>query len=97
MGLAAYLGIALLVWLAQERLMFYPQGAPRAVAAPPGWSIEEVSMRTRDGTALAGVLVRPPVDRPPLVIYHGGNAEEVTSFATEAAVTYGNRAVLLVN
>jgi hypothetical protein len=31
------------------------------------------------------------------VIYHGGNAEEVTSFAAEAPLTYGNRAVLLVN
>jgi len=96
-GLAAYLGIALLVWLAQERLMFYPQGAPRSVVAPPGWSIEDVALRTRDGTALAGVLVKPPVERPALVIYHGGNAEEVTSSAPEAAITYGNRAVLLVN
>jgi fermentation-respiration switch protein FrsA (DUF1100 family) len=52
---------------------------------------------TSDGTALAGVLLLPPVARPPLVIYYGGNAEEVTAFAPLAAESYGNRAVLLVN
>jgi hypothetical protein len=89
--------VALLVWLAQERLMFYPQGAARSVAPPPGWTLEDVSLRTADGNALAGVLLKPPVERPALVIYHGGNAEEVTGFASEVAGTYGNRAVLLVN
>jgi fermentation-respiration switch protein FrsA (DUF1100 family) len=89
--------VVVLVWLAQERLVFYPQpGVPRPVA-PAGWRIEEVSHAARDGTRLAGVLLVPPVERPALVIYLGGNAEEVTSFAAEAAQTYGGRAVLLVN
>lgn len=96
-GLAAYLGVALLVWFAQEHLIFYPQPASGPWAAPPGWRAEEVSLRTRDGTVVSGVLLLPPVERPPLVIYHGGNAEEVTRFAADAAQTYGNRAVLLVN
>jgi fermentation-respiration switch protein FrsA (DUF1100 family) len=92
-----YLGVAALIWLAQERLLFYPRaGVPRP-DAPPGWRIEDVSLGMRDGTVLAGVLVMPPVERPPLVIYHGGNAEEVTSFAPDAPQTYGSRAVLLVN
>ena len=77
--------------------MFYPQPVTGAVAAPAGWRTEEVALRTRDGTVIAGVLLLPPVARPPLVIYHGGNAEEVTSFAAEAPATYGDRAVLLVN
>jgi fermentation-respiration switch protein FrsA (DUF1100 family) len=89
--------VALLVWFAQERLLFYPQPASALPAAPPGWGVEEVALRTRDGTVIAGVLLLPPVERPPLVIYHGGNAEEVTRFAAEAPLTYGNRAVLLVN
>lgn len=44
-----------------------------------------------------GVLVLPPVEHPALVIYFGGNAEEVTGFAPSAADTYGQRALLLVN
>ena len=57
------------VWLVQERLVFYPQpihGAPRP---PAGWRLEEFRHRTADGTTLAGVLVLPPRERPPLVIY----------------------------
>ena len=92
-----YLAIAALVWFGQERLLFYPQGPLGRGSAPPGWSLEQVSFAARDGTRLAGVLVRPRVERPPLVVYFGGNAEEVTAYASEAAETYGERAVLFVN
>jgi fermentation-respiration switch protein FrsA (DUF1100 family) len=77
--------------------MFYPQPVSGSPSPPPGWRIEEVSLRTPDEKVIAGVLVLPPGERAPLVIYFGGNAEEVTSFAGDAAHTYGNRAVLLVN
>ena len=96
-GLVGYLGITGLVWLAQESLMFYPRDAVPVPPAPPGWRIEEVAFTTRDGIVLKGVLARPAADKPPLVIYFGGNAEEVTSFATSAPQAYGERAVLLVN
>lgn len=92
-----YLAILLLVWLMQERLLFYPRGLSGPATAPPGWSVEDVRFDARDGTRLAGVLVKPPIARPPLVIYYGGNAEEPTGYAPEAAQTYGDRAVLLVN
>jgi fermentation-respiration switch protein FrsA (DUF1100 family) len=59
--------------------------------------MEKVSFAARDGTQLAGVLVLPPRGHPPLVIYFGGNAEEVTSFAPHLADIYGERSVLLVN
>ena len=95
--LVGYAAITLLVWLAQERLLFFPQPVHGKAVAPQGWHIEEVRLQSRDGTPLAGVLVRPPVERPPLVIYFGGNAEEVTAFAPEVAQAYGDRAVLLVN
>lgn len=77
--------------------MFYPRAAEPHPVPPPGWRIEKVSLASPDGTRLVGVLVLPPVDRPALVIYFGGNAEEVTSFAPAAAEVYGQRAVLLVN
>jgi fermentation-respiration switch protein FrsA (DUF1100 family) len=96
-GLVMYLGVVGVVWLMQERLMFYPRPAGPIPPAPPGWRIEEVAFTTRDATPLAGVLVRPPAAKPGLVIYYGGNAEEVTAFAASAPQTYGERAVLLVN
>jgi fermentation-respiration switch protein FrsA (DUF1100 family) len=97
LAIAAYAVIALVVFLAQERLLFYPQPAVTPPAAPAGWRLETLRHTTADGTALAGVLLLPPVSRPPLVIYFGGNAEEVTASAREAAEAYGDRAVLLLN
>ena len=92
-----YVAIGALVWLAQERLMFFPRPALGRAGPPPGWQIEEVKIAARDGTALAGVLVRPSTARGPLVIYFGGNAEEVTESASTVHETYGERPVLLVN
>lgn len=96
-AIAGYLGVAGLVWLAQESMMFFPRPVTGTVAAPAGWHLEQVSLDAHDGTRLAGVLALPPVERAPLVIYFGGNAEEVTEYAPEVATEYGNRAVLLVN
>jgi uncharacterized protein len=96
-AIVAYAAILLLVWLTQERLLFYPQpvlGEPRP---PAGWRLETFEHVARDGTRLAGVLLLPPRERPAVVIYFGGNAEEVTAAANEAATTYGERAVLLLN
>lgn len=96
-AVAAYLGLAGLVWFAQESMMFFPRPAAVGVVAPPGWRLEEVLHTARDGTRLAGVLVLPPVERAPLIIYFGGNAEEVTEAAASIAEDYGPRAALLVN
>ena len=85
------------MWLAQESLLFYPQAAVPRPAAPPGWRLEDVSIATRDGKRLAGVLALPPVSHPALVIFFGGNAQEVTSFVPFLPATYGEHAVLLVN
>jgi uncharacterized protein len=92
-----YLAIAALVWFAQESLQFYPRPVLNSPTAPAGWKLERVSYKAHDGTPLAGVLLIPPVERPPLLIYYGGNAEEVTAFAADAAHAYGSRAVLLMN
>ena len=94
---AGYAGVVLLAWLGQEKLLFYPRRVSTKPAAPKGWRLEEVSFNARDGTRLAGVLVLPPATKPPLVIYFGGNAEEVTEYAPAASEQYGDRAVLLVN
>jgi uncharacterized protein len=96
-ALAGYAAVAFLVWAFQERLMFYPQPVGRVPVAPAGWTLEPVSLQLPGGVNLAGVLVKPPLARPAAVVYFGGNAEEVTSFAGEAARVYGERALLLVN
>ncbi|MEO7741597.1 MAG: alpha/beta fold hydrolase [Usitatibacter sp.] len=97
-AMAGYLSVVLLVWLAQDRMLFIPQPAPRTPSAPEGWRLDQVVFDTRDGTRVAGVLALPPMDaRAPLVIYYGGNAEEVTTYAARASADYGKRAVLLVN
>lgn len=93
----AYVALAALVWAMQERLMFYPSGVVTPARAPAGWSLEAVEVPVADGVVLAGVLVRPPLERPPVVLYFGGNAEEVTAYAGEVDTWYGPRAVLLVN
>ncbi len=95
--LGGYLGIAGFVWLTQERMIFYPQPVRTAPRAPDGWSYEEVRLTASDGAVLAGVLVRPRSSRTPVVVYFGGNAEEVTGSAEGAARAYGDRAVLLMN
>jgi fermentation-respiration switch protein FrsA (DUF1100 family) len=94
---AGYAGVLLLAWLGQEKLLFYPRPVESKPVAPVGWRLKEISFTTRDGTHLAGVLALPPVAKPPLVIYFGGNAEEVTYFAAMANEYYGTRALLLVN
>ena len=43
----------------------------RAAVAPPGWSLEEVRFTARDGTKLAGVLVKPAGEgRPPAAVIY---------------------------
>jgi hypothetical protein len=86
------------VWLAQDSLVFYPRPAVAKPAAPAGWRLEDVAIAMRDGTRLAGLLALPDGPaKPALVIYFGGNAEEVTAFAPEAPQVYGPRAALFVN
>lgn len=96
-AIAAYFGIAGLVWFAQDSLIFFPRPANLPARAPEGWRLEQVSLDTADGARLAGVLLRPPVERAPLVIYFGGNAEELTEGAQQLAAEHGERALLLVN
>lgn len=96
----AYAGMAAMLWLAQESILFYPQPVRGSPAAPPGWTLEKVTLAAADATPLEGVLVLPPgalASRSPAVIYFGGNAEEVTAYAHEVDRYYGRRAVLLVN
>jgi uncharacterized protein len=92
-----YAAIAGVIYLAQDSLVFHPQPAAAPPGVPAGWRVEDVSFTTSDATRLAGILLLPPVERVPLIVYFGGNAEEATGHGAQAAALYGQRAVLLVN
>jgi len=76
------IGLTLVVWLAQDALIFYRQPLPesrRGEIARRYPAVEEVRLAGADGTLLHGWLVKPQAALPaPLVIYFGGNAEEVS-------------------
>jgi hypothetical protein len=73
-------GLPLVVWLAQDALIFYRQPLPesrRGEIARRYPAVEEVRPAAEDGTRLHGWLVKAQGPAP-LVIYFGGNAEEVS-------------------
>jgi uncharacterized protein len=81
----------------QDSLLYYPAAAPRAPPAPPqGWSVEPVTLARPGDIELSGWLVKPAGPPAPLLLYFGGNAEEV-SWQIASANRVGRWAVALVN
>ena len=86
--LAGYAALCGVLYLLQERLIFLPrplhEGARNALREHP--AVTEIEMRAEDGTRLHGWLRRGAgeADRPGLVIYFGGNAEEVSGQVLDA-------------
>lgn len=107
-GLLPVLGLALLgvtvlgllVFLVQDRLIYYPQPLdPRAAQALQRAVVrsESFTLDTDDDVRLQGWFVRGESSAPwPLVIYFGGNAEEVSWLLPEWA-RVSEWALLLVN
>jgi uncharacterized protein len=97
-GLKILVGVALcvplLVWFFQERLIFFPR--PLESRPAPRTGVEEVAIAAADGATLRGWLVAGSASPTPLVIYFGGNAEEV-SWMTEVAGEFAGWSLLLVN
>ena len=85
-------GAALLaLFLLQERMLFYPRPGPDTL---PG--AESVFIAAPDGTRLHAWLVEAHPDAP-LVIYFGGNAEQVSWMAGQARQRAPDSAWLLVD
>ena len=76
------IGLPLLLFLMQDRLIFFPQRldeATRAAIASRFPQAEELFIQSADGVRVHGWRSRPAgAGRAPLVIYFGGNAEEVS-------------------
>jgi hypothetical protein len=77
-ALAIAIGLPLIVYLAQDSLIFYRQPLPearRADVARRFPAVQEVFIEAKDGTRLQAWHARAGA---PLVIYFGGNAEETS-------------------
>jgi pimeloyl-ACP methyl ester carboxylesterase len=77
------IGLPLLVYLSQDSLIFHPQplAESQRVMVAKKRSVESVSMEAPDGTRLHAWHVKGD----PLILYFGGNAEEVSWMLDEAA------------
>jgi len=92
--LGVAIGVPLFMWLFQERMLFFPRLLdPRPALRP---NVEEVSILAADGITLRGWLVKGDGAPAPLVIYFGGNAEEV-SWLVDVADYFVGWSLLLVN
>jgi uncharacterized protein len=81
----------------QDRLLYYPVAAPATAPSPPaGWTRGPLTLTRPDGVVLQGWLVKPEQAAVALVIYFGGNGEEL-SWLVPMADRFGGRAVALVN
>ena len=73
-GAAAYLGLALYLYLFQARYVYFPDLPSRQVEATPadlGLAFDAVTLRTADGEALAGWFIPAPAARGTLLYLHG--------------------------
>jgi pimeloyl-ACP methyl ester carboxylesterase len=81
----------------QDSLLYHPVAAPGTPPMPPrGWSVETLVLPRPDAVELRGWLVRPPGSAAPLLVYFGGNGEEV-SWQVPVADRLGDRALAGVN
>ncbi len=73
---AIVLGVPAAAWLAQDRLVFFPQPLTSTAHLPV--AAKPLEVVANDGTRLRG-WIRPSNSAPaPVVLYFGGNAEEVS-------------------
>ena len=89
--LALAIGLTLLIYALQDRLIFHPQPGPPAAAGA-----ESLFIDAADGTRLHAWHVKGPPDAP-LVLYFGGNAETVSWMVAQARQRAPHVAWLLVD
>lgn len=88
------------LYLFQERLLFYPRPVDDAAKQYLNtlFPHAEVRLRSADNILLQGWLIRRPTQgQRPLLIYFGGNAEEISGFLLEDAMAFPQWAVLSLN
>lgn len=73
---AIAVGVPTAAWLAQDRLVFFPQPVVSTSHLPADTLPLEVV--SADGVRVRGWIVPAPANPAPAVVYFGGNAEEVS-------------------
>lgn len=95
-----YIGICTLLYFSQDNLLFHPQPTDKAeiakiIEANPGF--DTISFLMKDGNRTCGFISKDTMaDKQPLVLYFGGNAEEV-SHLMEYRPYFPNSVMALVN
>src|SRR6185369_6254621 len=74
--IALVLGVPAMAWLAQDRLIFFPQ--PVASTAHLPVAAKPLEIVATDGTRLRGWMRAASATPAPVIVYFGGNAEEVS-------------------
>jgi fermentation-respiration switch protein FrsA (DUF1100 family) len=91
----ALVGVQAMMAFFQDNLIFHPQ--PLVGSGPPSRpGLEAVEVVAADGPRLRGWLVKASATRSPLLIYFGGNAEEV-SWLVDEGPRLGGWSLLLIN
>lgn len=94
-AVAVAIGLSLFLYFFQERMLFYPTSSPPSLPQPGRGALEELSLVTPDGARIVAWLVRNGA-RAPLLIYFGGNAEDVSPLIGMDQ-SFAGYSVLLVN
>ena len=84
LGAALVVGVPGALYLAQDGMLFMPQSGPASL--PQGRAeraVEVLAFAADDGMVVRGWLIRAARTPAPLIVYYGGNAEEVSWQAGE--------------
>jgi hypothetical protein len=71
LGAVFYAGLTLVLYLLQERLIYFPTYTWEATPAEIGLPFEEVWLETADGVKLSGWFVPAPQPRGTVLFFHG--------------------------
>lgn len=95
-GAAVAVGLPVFLYFYQGKMLFYPTPPVSSVPRPARGVVEDVRLAAPDGVQLTGWLVRVTGERAPLLIYFGGNAEDV-SWLVGMADRFAGHSLLLLN
>ena len=73
---AIVLGVPAMAWLAQDRMIFFPQPVVSTAHLPV--AAKPLEIVATDGTRLRGWMRAASATPAPVIVYFGGNAEEVS-------------------